>query len=160
MLVAGGVVLFWRGLLILAAAVALIAVAAYIGHVWRRWQAVHRFGAVWQSRGKDLLLVYSNSQIGSSMLKRNGCRATGDRAVVLNWSERQNWQSERRPEVVLFRTFAGVREFNPLCIVVPRKGRAARVIRFWRVFEYNHGKDRSLRMAEAELEACLNSTVQ
>jgi hypothetical protein len=76
-------------------------------------------------------------------------------------SERQIWQRERRPEVALFRAFAGDREFNPLGIVIPKKGRAARVVRFWRAFrEYKHGKDRLLRAAEAELEACLNSIVQ
>jgi hypothetical protein len=85
----------------------------------------------------------------------------GNRAVVLNWSERRNWQRERRPEVALFRAFAGDREFNPVGIVVPQKGRAARVVRFWRAFrEYKHGKDRLLLAAEAELEACLGATAQ
>ena len=56
---------------------------------------------------------------------------------------------------------AGDREFNPLGIVVPQKGRAARVVRFWRAFrDYKHGKDGPLRVAEAELQACLDATAQ
>jgi hypothetical protein len=156
-----GCVLLWRGFLILAASIALIAAGAYLGYVWRRWRAVRRFRAVWQSQGRDLLLVYSNSPNWKRYVEETWLPRWGNRAVVLNWSERQNWHRERRPEVALFRAFAGDREFNPLGIVVPQKGRAARVVRFWRAFrEYKHGKDRLLRVAEAELEACLDAAVQ
>jgi hypothetical protein len=66
------------------------------------------------------------------------------------------WKRDRRPDVALFRVFAGDREFNPLAIVVPSEGRRARVVRFWRAFrDYKHGKDRLLRAAEAELEGYL-----
>jgi hypothetical protein len=52
-------------------------------------------------------------------------------------------------------------EFNPVGIVVPKKGRAARAVRSWRTFrEHKHGKDRFLRAAEAELDACLGTNVQ
>jgi hypothetical protein len=75
--------------------------------------------------------------------------------VVLNWSERQTWRGSRAPEIALFRAFAGDREFNPLGIVVPATGKV-RVIRFWRGFrDFKHGKDRLLRLAEAELETAL-----
>ena len=152
-------VLLWRGLLILAATIALIAAGVYLGQVWRRWRAVRRFRAVWQSQGRDLLLVYSNSPNWKRYVEEKWLPRWGNRAVVLNWSERQNWQRERRPEVALFRAFAGDREFNPLGIVVPQTGRAACVVRFWRAFrEYKHGKDRLLLAAEAELEACLGAS--
>jgi hypothetical protein len=157
----GVAVLFWRGLLIFAAAVALIVAGAYFGHVWRRLRAVRRFRARWQSQGRGLLLVYSNSPNWKRYVEEKWLPRWGNRAVVLNWSDRQNWRRESRPEVALFRAFAGDREFNPLGIVVPQKGRAARVVRFWRAFrEYKHGKDRLLRAAEAELEACLDAAVQ
>jgi hypothetical protein len=41
--------------------------------------------------------------------------AVGSRGVILNWSDRKQW-SYSLP-VVLFRFFAGTREFNPLAIV-------------------------------------------
>jgi hypothetical protein len=150
--------LLWRGLLIFTALVAIIAAATYLGYVWRRWRAVRRFRTAWQSQGKDLLLVYSNSPNWKRYVEEKWLPKWGNRAVVLNWSERQNWRRERRPEVALFHAFAGDREFNPLGIVVPPKGRSARVVRFWRAFrDYKHGKNRPLRVAEAELEACLDN---
>jgi hypothetical protein len=153
-------VLLRRGLLILAALVVITAVAVYLGYVWRRWRAVRHFRAAWQSQGKDLLLVYSNSPNWKCYVEEKWLPRWGNRAVVLNWSERQTWRRERRPEVALFRAFAGDREFNPLGIVVPQKGRAARVVRFWRAFrKYKHGKDGPLRAAEAELEGCLDNAV-
>jgi hypothetical protein len=155
------IIFLWRGFLILAAAIALTAAGAYVAYVWRRWRAVRRFREAWHSQGRDLLLVYSNSPNWKHYVEQKWIPRWGNRAVVLNWSERQIWQRERRPEVALFRAYAGDREFNPLGIVIPKKGRAARVVRFWRAFrEYKHGKDRLLRAAEAELEACLNSIVQ
>jgi hypothetical protein len=154
-------VFLWRGLLILAAVVALTAAVVYLAYMWRRWRAVRRFRAVWQSQGRDLLLVYSNSPNWKRYVEEKWIPRWGNRAVVLNWSERRIWQRERRPEVALFRAFAGDREFNPLGIVVPQKGRAARVVRFWRAFrDYKHGKDHSLRVAEAKLEAYLDTVVQ
>src|SRR6266404_1245094 len=107
-------VLLWRGLLIFAAVVAITVAAAYAGYVWRRWWAVRRFRAAWQSQGRDLLLVYSNSPNWKRYVEEKWLPRWGDRAVVLNWSERQNWRRDLRPEVSLFRAFAGDREFNPL----------------------------------------------
>jgi hypothetical protein len=156
---AGGIVLLWRGIFIVAVAITLTAAGAYVRHVWLQWRAVSRFRAVWQPQGKDLLLVYSNSPHWKQYVEENWLPRWRQRAVVLNWSERGTWQRERGPEVALFRAFAGDREFNPLGIVVPPEGRRALVVRFWRPFrDYKHGRDRLLRAAEAELERRLGGT--
>jgi hypothetical protein len=52
-----GVVLLWRGLVMLAAAIAALVVGTYVGDRWRKRRWVRRFRAVWQVQGKDLLLV-------------------------------------------------------------------------------------------------------
>jgi uncharacterized membrane protein YfcA len=52
-----GVVLLWRGLVMLAAAIAALVVGTYVGDRWRKRRSVRRFRAVWQVQGKDLLLV-------------------------------------------------------------------------------------------------------
>jgi hypothetical protein len=155
-----GVVLLWRGLLIFAAGIAVLALGAYLIGQWRKWRAVGRFRAVWGIQGKDLLLVYSESPNWQQYVKEIWLPRWGHRAVVLNWSERSKWRRPARAEVALFRAFAGTREFNPLGIVVPGTGRRVHVVRFWRAFrEYKHGKDRLLRQAEAELERYLKPTV-
>jgi hypothetical protein len=52
-----GVVLLWRGLVMLAAAIAALVVGTYVGDRWRKRRSVRRFRAVWQIQGRDLLLV-------------------------------------------------------------------------------------------------------
>ena len=135
---------------------AIVAVIATMyGHrKWREWRAVVRFRREWHPKGKDTLIVYSNSPHWQQYVETQWLPKWGGRAIVLNWSERKDWTSARS-EVSLFRAFAGTREFNPLAIVVPRRG-PVRVIRFWRAFrDFKHGRDRDLVSAEAELEAAL-----
>jgi hypothetical protein len=61
---------------------------------------------------------------------------------VLNWSERAQW-SEQHPFEA------------EMAIVVPERT-SVQVIRFWQAFrDYKHGKDRTLRAVEAELEAAV-----
>ncbi len=154
LVVGTGVVLLWRGLLILVAGIAAVAIGAYVVARWRKWRAVRRFRAAWSIHGRDLLLVYSESPNWQRYVEESWLPRWGHRAVVLNWSERNTWG--RSAEVALFRRFAGEREFNPLGIVVPATGSRVHVVRFWRAFrDHKHGKDRLLREAEAELERLL-----
>lgn len=157
-MVIAGAVFFWRSYLVLTAVFFLTVGTALLARLWRRRQAVRNFRRARQSQGRDLLLVCSNSPIWQGYVEANWLPRWGHRAVVLNWSERQSWQRACRTEVSLFHAFSGDREFNPLGIVVPQRGHTAQVVRFWRAFrEYKHGKDRLLRVAEAELQACLDA---
>jgi hypothetical protein len=151
-----GMLLFWRWILLLVAGLAALAAGTYLVDRWRMWRAVRRFRAVWGVHGKDLLLVYSNSPHWQRYIEETWIPRWGQRAVVLNWSERSTWGRRPRSEVALFRAFAGYREFNPLGIVVPAAG-PVRVVRFWRAFrEFKHGKSASLQAAEAELDRLLD----
>jgi hypothetical protein len=150
------VVLLWRGLLIFSVGIVTLIVGAYLVVQWRKWRALRRFRAVCGTEGKNLLLVYSDSPNWKRYIEEKWFPRWGHRAVVLNWSERKTWGRSARAEVALFRAFAGEREFNPLAIVVPPTGRHVHIVRFWRHFrDYKHGKDRSLREAEAELDRYL-----
>jgi hypothetical protein len=153
----------WRNpLRVLAVFVGLIALLAALAasiYVWglcSGWWALRRFRAAWRAKGKDLLLVYSNSPHWQQYVEQVWLPRWGHRAVVLNWSERAKWKRPFPPEVTLFRAFGGREEFNPLAIVVPSKGGHPKIVRFWLAFrDYKHGKDRLLREAEAELERYL-----
>ena len=161
--VLGAVVLAvaWRGLLIGAAALAVLAVGAYVTDQWLKWRAVRRFRAVWGTQGKHILLVHSESPHWQRYIDENWLPRWGHRAVLLNWSERNTWRRPYRAEIGLFRAFSGQREFNPLAIVVPATGRRVHIVRFWRAFrDFKHGKDRLLRRAEAELERHLATDLQ
>jgi hypothetical protein len=138
--------------------IALLATAAYLVDQGVKWRSLRRFREEWGTRGKDVLLVYSNSPHWKPYIDQRWLARWGARAVVLNWSERKSWERSRRPEAALFRAFAGQREFNPLVIIVPPSGRHAHVVRVWRAFrDLKHGNARKLRDAEADLERCLDS---
>ena len=146
-----------RALLIIGG-LATLYVAGMFGRLaWRYTTGIRRFRRAYGPQGKDLLLVYSESPHWQRYVEQRWLPRWGSRAVVLNWSDRAEWSAADTPEAALFRSVAGDREFNPLAVVVPRRGRI-RVVRFWRAFrDYKHGKDRALRDAERELEEALRS---
>jgi len=144
--------LLWRSLLIAVSAVAVLFACVGLWILWSRWRATQRFRSVYGAQGKIVLLVYWNSPNWQRYVEKKWLPKWGHRAAVLNWSERSKWQRSSRAEALLFRAFAGARQFNPLVIVVPPTGRRVHVVRFWRAFrDYKHGKDHLLRSAEAEV---------
>lgn len=110
----------------------------------------------WLPRGRDTLIVYSESPVWQQHMEAEVLPALSTRAVVLNWSQRRNW--EFGLAVAVFRYFGGRREFNPLAVVF-RPLRIARVFRFWQPFrDWKHGRPQRLEQLQAELFACLGVT--
>ena len=92
----------------------------------------------WCPRGRRALVVYSNSPIWQEYFERRVLPELGERAVVLNWSDRARWPLSL--PVALFRLFAGTREFNPLAIVF-RPFAWPRQFRFYCPFQaFKHGR--------------------
>jgi hypothetical protein len=107
----------------------------------------------WLPRGRDTLVVYSNSPVWQRHIEDGVLPALASRSIVLNWSERARWRSGLPTAV--FRYFGGAREFNPIAVVF-RPLRPARVFRFWQPYrEWKHGKPDSLARLEGELLAYL-----
>lgn len=71
---------------------------------------------VWLPRGKDVLLVYSDSPIWRDYMIQEVLPLVQDHAVVLNWSERSKWRRWAFP-VYIFRSFAGGRKYNPVVML-------------------------------------------
>jgi|SRR5580700_2700718 hypothetical protein len=88
---------------------------------------------LWLPRGRDTLLVYSDSPIWHEYMTSQILPLVQERAVVLNWSERKQWP-RLSLAVHVFRSFGGGREFNPLVIVFRPFARAKR-FRFWQPFQ-------------------------
>ena len=147
------VIFFWRSLL-LALALSILLIAAH--YAWSRIRISRAARSYRRTyRGKDLILVYSNSPHWHSYVEANWIPRWSARAVMLNWSERATWERSR-PEVALFNDLATTREYNPLAIVVLPHG-PPRVVRFFRAFrDYKHGRDAMLRKQEAELATILS----
>ena len=70
----------------------------------------------WCPRGRNMLVVYSNSPIWQAWFEQRALQTLGSRAVVLNWSERTQWQSSSLA-VLLFHVFGGSDNFDPIVIV-------------------------------------------
>jgi len=102
----------------------------------------------WCLRGRDILFVYSDSPIWRDYVEQNILPYLGDRAVVLNWSQRKQWRlSVAR---LAFHHFGGYRQFNPLAVVF-RPFRRTRTFRFWEPFrDFKHGRPAALHTMELE----------
>jgi hypothetical protein len=101
----------------------------------------------WCSRGKHLLLVYSDSPHWHDYIEDNIIPRLPNSTVVLNWSQRRTWHWYSLP-VMAFRHFGGTREFNPM-VVAFRPFRRTKTFRFWQPFkDYKHGKPQALEELE------------
>ena len=93
---------------------------------------------LWLPRGKDVLLVYSDSPVWHDYMSVAVLPLVQDRAVILNWSRRKKW-----PKLSLathaFRIFGSHREYIPIVVVFRPLNRAV-VFRLWRAFkDWKHG---------------------
>jgi hypothetical protein len=88
---------------------------------------------LWLPKGKDILFVYSDSPIWHEYMTMEVLPLVERRAVVVNWSERNQW-SQWSLAVSIFRSFGGSRDFNPL-VVLFRPLQRARTFRFWPAFK-------------------------
>jgi hypothetical protein len=108
----------------------------------------------WLPRGKDILLVYSDSPIWRDYMTQEILPLVQRRAVILNWSERRHWHSWSLGGMAL-RSYGGRREFNPIVLLFPPVGRA-RVYRFWQAFQdRKHSYPGPLERLKQELVSAL-----
>jgi hypothetical protein len=102
----------------------------------------------WCLRGHDILFVYSDSPVWREYIDEHLLPHLGERAVVLNWSERKRWRVSLAR--LAFHHFGGYRQFNPLAVVF-RPFRRTRTFRFWQPFRnFKHGRPEALRRMESE----------
>ena len=97
-------------------------------------------------RGRDTLLVYSDSPVWHDYVEQHIIPQLGKRAVILNWSERRSWRFSIAK--MAFYYFGGYRQFNPLGVVF-RPFQRSRVFRFWLPFgDFKHGEPEALHKME------------
>lgn len=104
----------------------------------------------WLPRGKDILLIYSDSPIWHEYMTNQILPLVRSRAEILNWSERSRWPNWSLA-VRLFRSYSGGRDFNPMVILFPLLGKA-RFFRFLPAFnEWKHGNPGPLEQMRQDL---------
>ena len=131
--------------------VVLLPFVAVLGVVWLAAAVLLQLVVwfTWCSRGRYVLVVYSNSPIWQAYFEQNVLPAVGSRGVVLNWSERKRWPYSL--SVALFRLFGGTREFNPLAIVFQPLAWPRR-FRFYKAFmTFKHGRPEEAEKMRREL---------
>ena len=103
----------------------------------------------WCLRGRDILVVSSDSPVWHDYIEQNVLPRLGSRAVVLNWSRRKEWPWSLARMAFFY--FAGRRECVPLAVVF-RPFRRTRTFRFWQPFrDYKHGRSEALHEMERQL---------
>ena len=141
-------------LLVVAAPLLLSVVVAYAVWIGALYLVVWIW---WIGRAPQrVLFVYSDSPNWKEHIEQQILPRLPQNAPVLNWSRRTQWPPFSLA-VLLFRAFAGNREFNPIALVFARFSLVER-FRFWQPFrDAKHGKDESLRVLEAALFERLES---
>ncbi len=131
----------WEGfvLIVVLPLVVPLALVVLIGFVLYRGLLHILVVTVWLPRGKNVLVVTSDSPLWQDYMSNEIMPLLQSRAVVLNWSNRRNWATGSLA-VRLFRAFGGTREFNPMVIIF-RPLRRARVFRLWSAFKEQQRSD-------------------
>jgi len=120
-------------ILVLLPFVLPLALFAIVSHVLYRTLLYILVWALWLPKGKDVLLVYSESPIWHEYMTTQILPLVQQRAVVLNWSERKKWPHWSFA-AALFHHFGGAGDFNPM-VVLFKPLRRANVYRFWSAFK-------------------------
>jgi len=108
----------------------------------------------WLPKGKDVLFVSSDSSTWKEYMETEILPLVAERAIVLNWSERNNWPKWSFV-VRVFRTFGRGRDFNPM-VVVFRPLHRAEVFRFLPAFrDCKHGHSENLEQIRRDLMLAL-----
>ena len=111
---------------------------------------------LWLPRGKDVLLIYSESPIWKDYIAHEIMPLVEKRAKLLNWSERKQWPRWSLA-VRLFHSYSGSRNFNPMLVLFKPWGKA----RFFRLLpafeEWKHGNPGPLEQMRLDLAASLAS---
>ena len=109
----------------------------------------------WCPRRRYALVVYSNSPVWQEYFERQVISRLGERAVVLNWSERKRWTLSLA--VILFRVFGGSRDFNPIAIVFAPLA-WPRTFRFYKAFRsFKHGQPEDVEKLRLEFFRLLDA---
>ena len=140
----------WRvPLFILIAPLLLVGVVLWLVFFWSPTFFLHiAVWSWWCVRGRDILFVYSDSPIWHDYIEEQVLPRLGERAVVLNWSQRTGWRFSLAR--LVFYHFGGYQEFNPLAVVF-RPFRRTRTFRFWQPFrDFKHGHPEALQQMESE----------
>lgn len=124
-----------------------------------------RIAITWYPQGRYLLFVYSNSPHWKDYCEHRILSHISSVAVILNWSERAQWQQHRDTLAVqAFQHWTGAHPirwrgrtrwegeaFNPAAIIFPPM-QWTKTLKFWQAFkDFKHGREKKLQFLETQL---------
>jgi len=128
----------WLPLLAVVVIAHAIQLLVLYGLAWGWWIGWNR---------RRVLFVYSDSPNWKEHVEANILPQLPPNSVVLNWSHRLSW-NRLSVSVILFRGFAGSKEFNPIGLVFERFS-IVKQYRFWQAFrDAKHGRSEALQLIE------------
>lgn len=132
----------------------LLAVAASIYYSWSLILSI-AIWITWGIKDRHILFVYSDSPSWLSYIEQEILPRIRETAVILNWSERQQWKNSLA--VLAFKFYGGNQNFNPMAIVF-RSFRFHKIFRFYEAFkDFKHGKTESLEKIRMDFFKLLKS---
>ena len=108
---------------------------------------------IWVPRGRRILLVYSRSPVWQPYIEANWLPRLGDKVVVLNWSDRQEWLRSNALAARVFRHWKQRDNFNPMILMFWGVVRTRRIGLYHAFHDFKKGRQQSLRAAESKLFA-------
>ncbi len=127
---------------------ALYTVFNFFKGIWLRF----RFRRRWGKNGKSILFVYSESPNWQQYIEREILPELAPHTVLLNYSKRHEWARKMPLEAKIWEHWTGGRDYNPVAILIPKRGKIT-TIPFYTAFrDFKHGKDKLLREKERELK--------
>ena len=105
--------------LVLSSVVLTYGVGRWLRGKW----LVRRFRERFGRKGKYAILVYSESPNWQNYFEEHVVAPTGERAVVLNWSERRLWKKSPSLPIRVFLHLMPARDLNPYALVFLPEGR-------------------------------------
>ena len=107
--------------------------------------------------GRDVILITSESPIWSDYIRDNILPPLGDRALVMNWSERRFWQHDMPVAARAHRRWSGEKGMVPTIIVMHGFWKVENVSLYQAFRDYKHGKTSTLKVAEDQLFSTLDT---
>jgi hypothetical protein len=124
-------------LLLFAIPILLILPLYGIAHTIYRLVLLFRVWSKWCRQGKYVLAIYSDSRTWKEYFENEVFPLLGERSVILNLSDRNNWHSKLASNV--FNFYKGEKAFCPMVIVF-NPWRPSKVFRYWVPFKkFKHG---------------------
>lgn len=148
----------WRDLPVLLLVVPVVLLLSIPVLIWMLIQTVFyacilvTVWLFWLPKGKDILVIYSNSPHWQEFFETALIPMLSDRSHILNWSQRKQW-SALSLKTLVFNGFSGSYEFNPQVILF-KPGQWPKRFRFYKAFrDLKHRNQASVRRVIDQLKA-------